>query len=97
MITLIHTILLWTSDQPDADLYLTTHNTHKRQTSKLLVEFEPTIPASKWLETHALDCATRTVHNLPLNYTTTETKLLFTCITYHRASVQGTAAGLTMR
>ena len=25
--------LLWTSDQPDTETYLTTHNAHKRQTS----------------------------------------------------------------
>jgi len=28
------------------DLYLTTHNTHKRQTSMNMAEFEPEIPAS---------------------------------------------------
>jgi hypothetical protein len=43
------------------DLYLTTHNTHKRQ--KLLppkprgAGFEPAIPTSEKLQTHALDCA----------------------------------------
>jgi hypothetical protein len=48
--------LLWTSDQPRRrDLYLTAHNTHKRQTSKLPVGFEPTIPASERPQTHALD------------------------------------------
>jgi hypothetical protein len=36
------------------DLYLTTQNTHKRQTSMPLAEFEPTIPASKRPQTHAL-------------------------------------------
>jgi len=39
------------------DLYLTTHNTHNRHPSMLLMGFEPTIPASKWQHTHALDCA----------------------------------------
>jgi len=34
------------------DIYVTTHNTHKRQTSMLLAEFEPTIPASKRPQTH---------------------------------------------
>jgi hypothetical protein len=29
------------------DLYLTTHNTHKRQTSMTQVGFEPTIPGSE--------------------------------------------------
>ena len=39
------------------DLYLTTHNTHNRQTSMLPVGFEPTIPASEPPQTHALDRA----------------------------------------
>jgi hypothetical protein len=38
------------------DLYLTTHNTHNRQTTTHLVGFEPTIPASEQPYTHALDC-----------------------------------------
>jgi len=37
------------------DLYLTTHNTHKRQTCILLVGFAPTIPASQRPQIHALD------------------------------------------
>ena len=40
------------------DLYLTTHNTHRRQTSFLSAIFEPAIPASAWPQTHALDRAT---------------------------------------
>jgi len=39
------------------DLYLTTHNTHNRQTSMPLVGFEPTISADEWPQTHALDRA----------------------------------------
>ena len=39
------------------DLYLTTHNTHKRQTSMALVGFEPTISAGEWPQTYALDRA----------------------------------------
>jgi hypothetical protein len=39
------------------DLYLTTHNTHKRQTSMPPAGFEPTIPASERPQTQALDCA----------------------------------------
>ena len=35
------------------DLYLTTHNTHKRQTSKHPAGFEPAIPASEQPQTHA--------------------------------------------
>ena len=46
---------------PRRDLYLTTHNAHKRQTSIHPAGFEPAIPASKRPQTHALDrAATRT-------------------------------------
>jgi hypothetical protein len=37
------------------DLYLTTHNTQNRQTATLPAGFEPAIPASKRLQTLALD------------------------------------------
>ena len=37
------------------DLYLTTHNTHKRQTAMPPAGFEPAIPASEQPQTHALD------------------------------------------
>ena len=48
--------LLWPSDQPDAEnLYLTRHNTHKRQTSMPPTGFEPAKLASKRLQTRALD------------------------------------------
>jgi len=36
-------------------MYLTTHNTHKRQTSIPPAGFEPAISASEQLQTHALD------------------------------------------
>jgi hypothetical protein len=39
------------------DLYLTTHNTNKRQTSMSPVGFEPAIAASEQPQTHALDRA----------------------------------------
>ena len=39
------------------DLYLTTHNTHNRQTSMPQGGFEPAIPASKRPQIHALDRA----------------------------------------
>ena len=39
------------------DLYLTTHNTQHRQTSMPPAGFEPTIPARKRPQTHALDRA----------------------------------------
>ena len=39
------------------DFYLTTHNTHKKQTSKLPAGFEPVIPAIERLQTHASEGA----------------------------------------
>jgi len=39
------------------DLYLTTHNTHNRQTSMPPAGFEPAIPSSERPHTHALDRA----------------------------------------
>ena len=39
------------------DLYLTTHNTHKRQIFMPPAGLEPTIPGNKRLQIHALDCA----------------------------------------
>jgi hypothetical protein len=39
------------------DLNLTTHNNDKRETSMPLVGFKPSIPTSKYRQTHALDCA----------------------------------------
>jgi len=39
------------------DLYLTWHNTHKRQTSMPPVGFEPTISAGEWPQTYTLDSA----------------------------------------
>jgi hypothetical protein len=57
-ITLRHTTLgrtpldEWSSWR--RDLYLTTHNTRKRQTSISPAGFEPTIPASERSHTHAL-------------------------------------------
>jgi hypothetical protein len=61
MISLRHTTLGRTSlDEWSArgsDLYLITHNIHKRQTSMSLAGFEPIIPASERSQTHALDRA----------------------------------------
>jgi hypothetical protein len=39
------------------DLYLTTHNTHNRQTSISSAGFEPTISAAERPQTYALDRA----------------------------------------
>jgi hypothetical protein len=38
------------------DFYLTTHNTHKRQTSTPPAGFKTTIPTNERLQTHALNC-----------------------------------------
>ena len=40
------------------DLYLTTHNTHNRQTSMPPAGFEPTISVGEWPQTYALHRAT---------------------------------------
>jgi len=60
-ITLRHTTLGRTPlDELSArhtDLYLTTHNTHNRQTFIPPAGFEPTIPASERPQIHALDRA----------------------------------------
>jgi hypothetical protein len=45
------------------DLYLTTHITHKRQTSMFLTAFERTISAGEWPQTYALDRATTETGN----------------------------------
>jgi hypothetical protein len=45
------------------DLYLTTHNTHKRQTSMSLAGFEPTIAAGERPQTHALDSSASGIGN----------------------------------
>jgi hypothetical protein len=61
MITFRHTTLGRTPlDEGSAlrrDFYLTTHNTHKRQTSMPPVGFEPTIPASARPKAHVLERA----------------------------------------
>ena len=66
MITLRHTTLgRYPLDEWSArrrDLYLTTHNTHNRQTSTPPAEFEPKFPASEWPQTHAFDGAATVRH-----------------------------------
>jgi hypothetical protein len=37
------------------ELYVTTHNIHKKQTSMPTARIEPGIPASEWPQTHVLD------------------------------------------
>jgi hypothetical protein len=58
--TRAHTIGRTPLDEGSArrtDLYLTTHNTHNRQTSMTPSGFEPANPANKWPQTHTLDRA----------------------------------------
>jgi hypothetical protein len=60
LVTLRHTHILGRTSLDGGsarlrDLYLTTHNTHKRQTSIPPAGFEPTIPASELSQTYALD------------------------------------------
>ena len=51
--------LLWTSDfARRRDLYLTTHDTHNRQTSMTPVGFQPTISAGEQPQTYTLDRTT---------------------------------------
>jgi len=47
------------------NLYLTTHNTHKRWTSMYPAAFEPTIPASKRPQIHVVDSAVAGIGSLP--------------------------------
>jgi hypothetical protein len=49
-------------DQPD--LYLTTHNTDKRQTHTPSEGFEPTIPAGDRPQVHAIDRAATVISTL---------------------------------
>ena len=71
MITLRHTKLgrtiLDESSARRRDLYLTTHNTHNRQTSMPPTGFQPMIPASKWPQNHVLDHAATGI-GVMLNY-----------------------------
>ena len=46
------------------DLYLTTHNNQKRQTSMHPAAFEPAIPASERSQTHALDGAATAIDSI---------------------------------
>jgi hypothetical protein len=75
------------------ELYLTTHNTRQRQTTKPPVGFESTIPATKRLHIHALEpavtgigaisCSSAACFNLPLsperfNYSTSTLRVPLT-------------------
>ena len=53
-----HTLCRTSTDEwpvQSRDLYLTTHNTHKRLSSMLPAGFEPTIPVSERPQTNSLD------------------------------------------
>ena len=45
------------------ELYLTTHNTHNRQTTMPSAGIEPAIPLNEHPQTHALDCAATRISN----------------------------------
>jgi len=72
MITLRHTTVgrtpleKWSARR--RDLYLTTHNTHNRQTYMLPTGFEPMVPASKRPQTQALDRAVSWIGIMLNNY-----------------------------
>ena len=72
-ITLTYTTLSRTAPDewsaPHRKLYLTKHNTHKRQTAMLPAGFEPAIPANKRPHTLALDLLlTPTLYNQMTNF-----------------------------
>ena len=58
--------LLWTSDQLDTDLCLTTHNNHKRQKFKPPGKFEPTITARERPQSYAIENATTGIAHMVL-------------------------------
>jgi hypothetical protein len=82
------------------DLYLTTHNTHKRQTSMPPLGFEPTVLVSERPKTHALDRTATGIggqHILPVSYLydtfkynsqTVAKYRLYTCYIQQAADVQ---------
>ena len=63
------------------DLYLTTHNTHNRQTSLPPVGFEPTISTGEWPQTYVLDrAATGTDINIDYKPRITQHYEYYMCI-----------------
>ena len=64
------------------DLYLTTHNTHNRQTSTLPVGFEPTISAGERPQTYALDRAATGTGSVQVIYH----KLMYLFVGYSKTS-----------
>jgi hypothetical protein len=76
-ITFRHVTFGRTPLDTDAEtLYLTTHNTHKRQTSMPPVRFEPTIPASERPQTHSLHRVATGI-GIPTTYKPESTRVTF--------------------
>jgi len=65
--------LLWTGDQPVADLYPTTHKTDNTPTSKPSVGFESTILPSERLQSHAIGRVANVVGLLAFSVQNTNT------------------------
>jgi hypothetical protein len=65
------------------NLYPTTHNTHKRQTSMPPAGFEPTVPTSEWSHTQALDCLATWISNLT-NSTTRDLQKSMSLTLWHQ-------------
>ena len=76
------------------DLYLTTHNTHKRQAFMILAGFQPAFPESKRPQTHALDLTTSEINEdkhwpeLYLLVDECKTNLLSLAILFHLLCTQ---------
>jgi hypothetical protein len=69
------------------DPYVTTHKTHKRETSRPRVGFKLTIPASEWRQTHALHrAATSISQNVSIRYVVARRNRLRHCATNRKAS-----------
>jgi hypothetical protein len=68
------------------DLYLTTHNTHKRQTSTPPSGFEAAIPASERPQTHALDRAATGLgaHIYILVHNSSQFVTVYVCMLFRR-------------
>jgi hypothetical protein len=71
-------------------LYLTTHNTHNRQTSMPPAGFEPSIPASERTQTHALDSAATGIGEMSYNRLWLIPRSLQLCITAGKLSFDDT-------
>jgi len=59
---------LWLSDEPNTQSPVPDNTQHTQQLSMPQVGFEPTIPAIKQLQTHALDCVATWISNSVVHY-----------------------------